>query len=86
MNTEQDEIKLPFPYTSYFHQLFFSPLSSVLWNPKHFWNSYTVEQLEQSLKLDYIQCTNYIQFLERCLQMKPFQKSDPSKNCGENRD
>ncbi|MBD2462902.1 hypothetical protein H6G89_17825 [Oscillatoria sp. FACHB-1407] len=86
MSTESVSPKLRFPLRQYICQLFFSPLELVLWNPNLFRTFHNIKMLEQSLALDYIECTQYREFLERCLKISLIQGQDISKKLGDNHD
>jgi hypothetical protein len=66
-------VETPFPLRIYLTQLFFRPLSNVIWSPMEFWCHYRVQLLEECWNYDY---RAEIQFLEKCWMKTPEQKLD----------
>ncbi len=76
MNAQHSEIKIQFPLNQFFKQLFFSPLSRVIINPKRFHYLYMVDLLECAWTKDYIQT------LEQCWQQDCDQNTLEANNEG----
>jgi hypothetical protein len=56
-------VEVPFPWKAFLKQMFFSPLSQVVWNPSMFWFDYKIQRLEECWMYD---PNLMIEFLERC--------------------
>lgn len=69
MGVNHRHLERPFPLRKFLRQLFFSPLPTVVWNPKRFWGFYKIQFLDHCWDIDAVGSKDYINLLERCWLM-----------------
>jgi hypothetical protein len=76
MGVNRRHLEQPFPVRQFLRQLFFSPLSTVVWHPMRFWSVYRIQFLKQCWDIGSTRQTDYILLLERCWLMDLASKKD----------
>jgi hypothetical protein len=70
MGVKHGDTQDAFPLRQFIRQLFFSPLSTVVWSPARFWFFYKIQFLQQCWNLEDTYEVDSLRLLERCWLMQ----------------